>query len=680
MKKIHNIILATLALFVFVPVANALDDDPPYRDDGSGICYSKTISEPNRQGVYTITLESFVTGTVTKKDESIPADIVLVLDISGSMNWNMSGTTNNHTTNYERLNAMKTAVNSFIDQIDINDEYEKYVAPGSSENVHRKDAAGNDIRLGNRIAIVTFAGSASTRHQLTALTSKQSLKTTISNLSANGGTQADQGMTNAYNILNTKTGTYAVGDDRKLRTTVLFTDGDPGNGSYWESTSLTNLNSDGRSTWNTANSVINTANNIKNMANEDKGIISRVYTVSIQADPSDYTKVYLGKTSSNYTGATRMAQRSEFTWNNNSVNWNSSDIWSNGNGTSVDTKYAFATTDADKLKEVFETIAGESGGTTIPLDETTLTEVDVVSASFALPNGASTNIGLATADCSGHQIIEGKEYLTFDPATAITDGSVTVDPAKLANNIIEVKGFDFASNFCVAVKNADGSYTGEHRGKKLVISIPIKMASDAVGGPTIETNGPGSGIYVNGSTEPLVKFVSPKVSLPVNLWINKKGLNEGESAKFKIMRTSDDPDSQTASWEYVSTVFVTRHSGQDINAPLTKVRGLPSTKAVKETVDGVEVTKQIPLVYKIVEDDWSWSYQEPGTETPTRSDLLIENPFIFTNAKKTDIDKKVRYAESKVTNTFMTGKGAAYDDSKNNNRTVITVTTEESDE
>ena len=112
MKKIYNILLATFALFAFAPVINALDDDPPYKDEG-GLCYSKTISEPNTDGVYTITLESFVTGSVTITNESVPADIVLVLDVSGSMADN------------NKLANLKTAVKAFIDAIQYNDLYDK---------------------------------------------------------------------------------------------------------------------------------------------------------------------------------------------------------------------------------------------------------------------------------------------------------------------------------------------------------------------------------------------------------------------------------------------------------------------------------------------------------------------------------------------------------------------------
>ena len=62
------------------------------------------------------------------------------------------------------------------------------------------------------------------------------------------------------------------------------------------------------------------------------------------------------------------------------------------------------------------------------------------------------------------------------------------------------------------------------------------------------------------------------------------------------------------------------------------------------------------------------------TQTGTLSTEINRNPFIFKNKKSIE-EPKVRHAESKATNIFEEGKGAAYDDSKDNKRTVITVTT-----
>ena len=57
----------------------------PYKVE-NGIAYKKSVSQtPDANGEYTVRLETFVTGEVSQKQKPIPADIVLVLDVSGSM-------------------------------------------------------------------------------------------------------------------------------------------------------------------------------------------------------------------------------------------------------------------------------------------------------------------------------------------------------------------------------------------------------------------------------------------------------------------------------------------------------------------------------------------------------------------------------------------------------------------
>ena len=50
----------------------------------NGIAYAKRAII-NDDGTYTVDLETFVTGEVTQTYESVPVDVVLVLDVSGSM-------------------------------------------------------------------------------------------------------------------------------------------------------------------------------------------------------------------------------------------------------------------------------------------------------------------------------------------------------------------------------------------------------------------------------------------------------------------------------------------------------------------------------------------------------------------------------------------------------------------
>lgn len=681
MKKIYNILLATFALFAFAPVINALDDDPPYTDEG-GLCYSKTISEPNTDGVYTITLESFVTGSVTITNESIPADIVLVLDNSGSM----AGT---------KLANLKTAVKAFIDVIQQNDLYDK-------DGNRRLDENNQPTSLGNQISIVKFAmnyyggnsasitpgdtygnqsgtskGTYSQNNRpynatqvrvgftKTATNTKtvanpsanalaadvQTLKDAVDGMRAGGATAADYGMNLASLLIN------SLGADRNgsARTVVFFTDGSPTYNDGFQN--------------NVANNAISYSNQIKTSGAADAH--PQVFSVGVfdTTNPGTNVTTFMNRISSNHEGATGMG--------------------TNAGGTVVSDKfYTNASGGSVDLTEVFQTIAHAAGGSDKDLTNATVSNVDIVSASFMLPPGTDpskiklyTAPYLGTKDAAGYlqfgpKIAKGSNTATYRERVKDADGTVHFEgepklvdaglKAELAasvqggkNDKIIVTGFDYANNFC---GEDDLQPNPGYNGHKIIIEIPIMMDTNAVGGPDVATNAPGSGIYVNG--ENIITFKSPEVSLPVNIHIRKDGLREGESAKFTIQRKyvkdSDAPGGSNP-WVDVTSVFVTRHEGQDEDgedAPITKIMGMPSVDEHDK-----------PFVYQIVEDNWSWSYTSAAA-TPTTSDLLVTNPFIFTNTKKEGIDYKVRHAESKATNTFKTGVTTVqYDDSKKNTGT-----------
>lgn len=735
MKKIYSFLLTAVAIFSLVPFAKADGEEDPQvgpdyylnNDDPNkaSIGFKKSISSPNTEGIYTITLESFATGKSVKIKRSLPADIVLVLDVSGSMAFSMAG--RNDGSN-GRLNAMKAAVNAFIDEIDKNDR----IDPETNTN--------REQRLGNRIAIVAYSGPTSTsttptasnsikldtgwrtlgdNQSITDFTGLNYLKNTaVAGLTANGATMAHFGMQRAEALLS------ALGDDRTVRTVVFFTDGDPGWGSYWTDTQQagprgdrhTVLSNNGKMTWDVANATILSADNIKKLTNETKKIHSKVYSVSIVTSPSACTNVYLDQTSSNYSGASYMVQYSNYNFNNNTYyyinGWDyDASNWTPKSGTKVETKYSFSTTNTDELKNVFESIAGESGGGSEDLGEQTISEVDVVSASFALPEDADESaITVKIAKCVGKA---QKTYIDEDDGTTKTgtflqfstavekpsgytyekhvinqttgqeeivetsvDAGITValrksNPALENNDVIEVNGFDYAGNWCGPVykqgvnpDTATDADIDHYHGYKLVIEIPILMNKTAVGGPDVATNADGSGIYVN--NENIAPFRTPKVSLPVNIHIRKEGLRKGESAKFTIERrlTSE------TTWTEVSSVFVTRKwtdEEEGENAPVVKVVGMPSVNENDQE-----------FIYRIREDTWDWSYtlttikasdgRTIGNvdERYALSTDLITNPFIFVNAKKDNIDQTIRHAESKATNTFKTGltTNVEYDDSK----------------
>lgn len=679
MNKIHHILLAVTTLFVITPrvVAQTIEDVipgiefpeesatdyKPYTLDESKIAYKKQISSPFNDGTYWIKLESFVTGQVQVKNVSKPADVVLVLDFSNSMKTN--NYTNAQGETKTRLEALKDAVNAFVQKIAINDGYED-----EAGTIRRKDAQGNETTLGNRIAIIAYNREAYTIVDYQDVFANAStIQSTVTSQNPNqSNTRTDLAMTAASTMMSNTVVPYRT--ERKedsSKTIVLFTDGAPASSPNEFNTTY-------------ANSAIATARTIKQSTSYDASI----YVVGlVEDDDRNYTNCisFMKRVSSNYPDAISMTNPGTEAYTD-------------------DGSYFQDATKAD-LKAIFEAIAQESqGGAGIDLSSESVEAVDIVSASYMIPRSSTetdaqviSKIKVFTAPCiaptgtytEGDYLSFGTEiqapnntfgpYTVEDEETGETtnhdiDSDITVTLGQTSDspnkNKINVTGFDFSTNWCGPEKDNNGNITGWH-GHKLIILIPIMMDPNAVGGPSVETNGKDSGIYINGENK--LKFEDhPKINLPVNFHIRKEGLKEGESAKFTIQRKLvSDPDVEE-SWKDVTSVFVTRHKNQAIegeNAPLTKVVGMPSTDENEK-----------PYVYRVKEDNWSWSYTSAAA-TATRSDQLTRNPFIFVNTPKADIDTKVRHAESKVTNTFKTGGGAAFDDSKSNGRTVITVTAEE---
>lgn len=264
----------------------------------------------------------------------------------------------------------------------------------------------------------------------------------------------------------------------------------------------------------------------------------------------------------------------------------------------------------------------------------------MVSQSFQLPEGATGDIHVYFANCSG---VDDKGFLTFDEEHKMENPEDENDPMHVTITVVGDKitatGFDYSANWCGRDETSQSNY----HGMKLMIEIPIEMSDDAVGGINVGTNGPGSGIFIDGS-QPLIYFEEPHVSLPTNLHIKKEGMGPGECATFEIFRKKLDPkEGESADWE--TTPFKTVIVICGLNDNTVKLMGLDPH-----------------YLYKIVEKaDWNWNYDfdkitdAEGTvisETnEVTSDQLITNPFIFVN-KTNSKNASIRHAESAVSNDF----------------------------
>lgn len=724
MKKIYSIILGLAAVLCFAPTVSAQSYDKTYPGigtltfkgeenaygDNENVGFTKHISSPVN-GKYWIKLEAFAKGAGIQTVSSTPSDIILVLDVSTSMQ-----------TGYEygdgtRLDALKQSASDFVKEIYDNDQTSRSADSGFQ---------------GNRIAIVSYGGAddenpvsvdkawtyVNTDITKTGDSYNGTLLSTINSLDYKRGTRTDTALQYAYELLN---GTQGTARSYANVTVLVFTDGCP---STTGSTNFTNTY---------ANDAVYYAYQIKNGG---FGQSTKIYSVGLitESTADYYYKVisFLQYISSKYPNAS-IDKGSTVAWTVNSrtkavtcgvANVDNDDEDTTGN------YYQLVNADTN-LSDIFEEISHNAGGSAnTSLTESTST-VDIVSSSFELSGSHSVDdIKIYTAPylydaeqglyfgsevlapCSGGEGPNvGDKYIkkkwtdaegVEHPDTELdVDDAIDIDEDQLADNIIEVTGFDYSNNWCGPITK-NGATIGA-QGHKLIILIPIEMSEDAVGGPNVATNAEGSGIWVNKETdtEPLVKFTSPTVSLPVNLWIEKKlfvsetdnvittkDMPHGENTKFVIKRgvtnekpgADDDatwhPDySKITNWEYVTSVFVPNKNGSNV----VKIQGLPSTCAAGD------------YVYKVIEEDWGWTYTfyaatgkgyvkddednvtidnitiKNGMEV--YSDQFVVNPITIVNKEEADSDQRVRHAESKVTNTFNGSGTKKYSDSKENGRT-----------
>lgn len=532
----------------------------------NGVKLSKTVM-PNEDGTsYTVRLEAYATGAQTTVVSTKPCDIVLVLDVSGSMDdylgsvsktaadkvlgqiegyyyysngsrrydiryntqtnlweakdkWVSTGlvsgyydwqTCSKTTFYYSKLSALKSAVNTFIEE----------VAKKETDSVH------------HNISIVKFAGdsietvgndrdwsgenySQIVKKLTDARSGQTKLKEAVNTLSAGGSTAADYGMQHAQTVLKD-----ARSDATKV--VVMFTDGEPNHSNGFNK--------------KVANDAISAAKSLK-------GSGATVYTVGC-LDGADGTPVtnfngvsdvnkYMHLVSSNYKNAESMSSPGTSTYPAGGKSY----YLSAGNST--------------ELNNVFENISSQIGGSDTELTSSSVLK-DAVTPYFEIPGGTNAQITLKTAACTG--AANGK--LTFGAETA-APGNVT---ATVSGSTVSVTGFDYKTNWCGPRTDAAGSTT--YSGQKLIVEFKIQPTDTFLGGNGVQTNvGTDDGIYAPGETTPVEKFQPQQVDVTVkavNPVTTDTEIYLGEKTDLKDRITTDIPQLDGTNNAYVDVTYTVK--------------------------------------------------------------------------------------------------------------------------
>lgn len=463
-----------------------------------GLVMSKTIKKTG-DSQFLLTLEAYATGSTTTTTSTAPVDIVLVLDVSGSMDdymetysvspggtyyrkdsdgdfqrvyycrscggWftrehgyihyygtqlfpktSASDTNTRHTQFYSdvtKITALKTAVNAFIDNVakespDSNIAIVKFAGD-------KRDIVGNDTyeKGGYTYNYSQIVQNLTTVDE----TGASSLKTAVNGLIAAGTTLANYGMEHAQTIIN------RAKDNGRQKVVVMFTDGEP-NGIKKVSGFEKEV----------ANGAIAASKSIKEAG-------ATVYTIGcFGTTPSSDTDTYMNYVSSNYPNAASM---------------------DNGGTKANPANYYKTVSSAADLNNIFQDISHTIGGTTVTLGNTSVLR-DVISDSFKLPEGYKDgDIKAYSVSCTGKN---GDTY-TWD-STHDTEYTATVAADK---KTINVTGFSYADNWVDQFGVKDSPSGGTSHGKKLVVEIPIVPETTAFG--DCDTNGPASGIYADSTVK-----------------------------------------------------------------------------------------------------------------------------------------------------------------------------------
>lgn len=521
----------------------------PLADTGD-LVMNKTAKLEN-DGTYTIQLEAFSTGEVTTVSTQTPTDIVLVLDVSGSMDENFTytsgqqwtsvrddfGTNNGPTDAYHHCPdgsyspvewtewggwwatgrhryvctnchaSRKWDTPTRFEHIpgegdndswnlwryeDITETKAKLPALKEAVNdflagVADENAAISDTNLQHQVAIVKFASE--TMHPSIG-DNKDWYGYNYTQTIAGMTTVTTENLSGLTDKVNDLDAGGATAADKGLQMAQgILNDTAAGRNK------VVILFTDGEPTYSSSfQSYV--ANSAVSTAKELKGDNTTVYTIGVvtnanPADTSGRTNAYLNAVSSNYPNAKSYT-----------------DLGDGG-----DNGYYKTIGTSGSLANIFEEIEEDITTTTIELDANAQLR-DFLNDGFVLTPDSQVTVQTDTYTGRDSQ---GNRVFANNPKTF--NATVSKD---LENNTVTVSGFDFSAKYLVdGSKPDENDFTAAVQGEKLVVTITRVEATDsAVTNGLISTNTRSSGIYEDSDAiVPFARFPQPVTQLSSKVYV-----------------------------------------------------------------------------------------------------------------------------------------------------------------
>lgn len=514
-KRVWSIVLTLAMLLSLLPVsAMAVGDTRageagnPLTATSNNITVNKYVSGNATDG-YSLTLEAYAANQQTTTTTTTPLDIVLVLDVSGSMadpisytaasntNWSYNDIHNSDTTYYYRdRDGNYYEVKAGTEGLFSTRYYLYYEGELLGKRTNDSDAiaySGNLYTAGAlridalKSAVSSFINSVAANasennvdHQISIVKFAGDSTAEIGNDKYQDGrytynySQIVKGLTSVFDggsseLITAVNGLEAMGATRadygmehaqtvlqgarddSHKVVIMFTDGSPTSGQNFEA--------------NVANAAISASLTLKSSD-------VTVYTIGIfeGADPSGNSNenLYMNAVSSNYPNATTYTNL----------------------GTRAEGTFYFASSTSSGLESVFNTIADTVTSNTLtanPDSDAVLS--DTLSQYFDFPaglSGSSSEITVKYAPATRYDTVT--KTFTFGPAEDLPSGSNV--EVSIAGGTISVTGFNY-KEYAASYNSTDGTVSGG----KLIVTFPIEVNEDAcILNPTP------NGIYPTNST------------------------------------------------------------------------------------------------------------------------------------------------------------------------------------